>query len=723
VRLIARVLLIAAAVCSARPGSSGLLTGHIFVDGVDVTGNISALLVFVPKGRGLQADATPVTCEVGVACSVPEGTYEISLRSDEVVLLHRPTVIADPPDASRPPQVFGLEAVRAAQLTCEDPLLAEYRIDALDIGAGTLFQKILRKGSTSLRVSARPLVISVKDARGRSLGFFKLQPGSGERVPLAIPPSPAKGRGQLFCGFLFPKPSEKGGYRDFGARLISGDVAVPPSLVITADLWRYYAFWLDAPAGPFRIETGAKDWTSSWPVTGEIPDRGSVSLPEIPVIQKPSLKVSFQPTARVPAGQLQIELLDCRRSADIVGPLRLSLCKETSVQSGALETEFRFLNMEPSLYALRWRLGPFSSVASIDMRSGETREERIPIQIYEMTGKVTRGEDPVAATLRWRSWLTDDLFRAEANAVGEYRVLLSQLDSFTVLIDGDDFVDFADHVYVRGDGQQDFRIPRNRFRVHIVDSKNGGPIVRAAVHWGLKVKDSTMARAAQVETDVDGNADLPPLQAGAISFFVTADGYRASSRVEVSVDSGASGGDQTIALERGVEFRVRVEDPVGRPIQGATVSWGDGLVSNPAGLDGVITIDEPLTSGQPLSVFSSSGQVGVFRWSGDEDSAFRMPAPGEPFTVEFQTPDGKPVGTLMARYAINGIPIAAPFDYLARQQSGGDINSRKDGTLRIAGLPRDGVVSVWPAGRPDLALTRPLPIRERLLLTVPTSRF
>ena len=722
-RLIPRALLIAAAICSAGPSSAGFLTGHIFVDGVDLTGKIPASLVFSPKGRGIQAGATRVTCEPGVACSVPEGNYEISLISDEVVLLHRPTVIADPPDVSRPPQIFALEAVRAAQVTGEDPVLAEYRIDALDIGAGTLFQKTLRKGSTSLKVSARPLVISVKDERGGSLGFFKLQPRPGERVPLVIPPSPAKGRGQLFCGFLFPKPSEKGGYGDFGARMISGDATVPPSLVITADRWRYYAFWFDAPAGPFRIETGSKEWTSSRPVSGEIPDRGSLSLPEIPVIQKPSLKVSFQPSAPLPPGQLQIELLDCRRSADVVGPLRLSLCKEGAVEAGALDTEFRFLNLEPSMYALRWRLGPFSSVVSIDMRSGESREERIPIQVYEMRGRVTRGEQPIVASLTWRSWLTNELFRAEANSGGEYRVLLSEMDSFTVIIDGDDFVDFADHVYVRGDGQQDFQIPGNRFRVHIVDSKSGGPIARAAVHWGLQVKDSTMARALQVETDAEGNAVLPPIQEGAVSFFVTADGYRASSRIEFSVESRASGGDRTIALERGAGIRVRVEDSSGRPVQGATISWGNGLVSNPAGLDGVITIDDPLTNGQPLSVFSASGQVGVFRWSGAEDSGFVMPALGDPFTVEFLRPDGKPVGALMARYAINGIPIAEPFDYLARQQSGGDINSRKDGTLRIAGLPREGVVSVWPAGRPDLTVTRPLPVRERLRLTVPTSRF
>ncbi len=37
----------------------------------------------------------------------------------------------------------------------------------------------------------------------------------------------------------------------------------------------------------------------------------------------------------------------------------------------------------------------------------------------------------------------------------------------------------------------------------------------------------------------------------------------------------------------------------------------------------------------------------------------------------------------------------------------------------MAGIPAKGMLTAYPAGRPDLAITRPLPVTEEIVFTLP----
>jgi hypothetical protein len=53
--------------------------------------------------------------------------------------------------------------------------------------------------------------------------------------------------------------------------------------------------------------------------------------------------------------------------------------------------------------------------------------------------------------------------------------------------------------------------------------------------------------------------------------------------------------------------------------------------------------------------------------------------------------------------------------------AGGQWSSDAGGRMRVAGLPGQGTLTIYPFGRPDLALTRTLPVLDELVFTVPQT--
>jgi hypothetical protein len=68
-------------------------------------------------------------------------------------------------------------------------------------------------------------------------------------------------------------------------------------------------------------------------------------------------------------------------------------------------------------------------------------------------------------------------------------------------------------------------------------------------------------------------------------------------------------------------------------------------------------------------------------------------------------------------FAIDGVAFADGSNRITLV--GGDFQSRPDGTFRIGGLPAAGNLTIWPFGIPQLAVTRPLPVTEEIVFTVP----
>lgn len=107
------------------------------------------------------------------------------------------------------------------------------------------------------------------------------------------------------------------------------------------------------------------------------------------------------------------------------------------------------------------------------------------------------------------------------------------------------------------------------------------------------------------------------------------------------------------------------------------------------------------------------------RWSGEKEQVIEIPPSGPPVTIRFQTPSGQPIKKLVRVGVDDIIMFDGPF---AQQvtSSGSQWSSGADGIARIIGLPARGILTVFPVGRPDLAVTRPLPVTEEIVVTVPT---
>lgn len=122
------------------------------------------------------------------------------------------------------------------------------------------------------------------------------------------------------------------------------------------------------------------------------------------------------------------------------------------------------------------------------------------------------------------------------------------------------------------------------------------------------------------------------------------------------------------------------------------------------------------------SRFDASGRMGFFRFSGAKEQILDIPIPGPPVTVVFRSPDGTPLVARNVVLGVDGIMDARRFAERSLA-SGSDTASKADGTLRILGLPAHGVLTLYPLGRPDLAVTSDLPVLEPVLFTLPLETF
>ncbi len=697
-----------------RPLGADLIEARLSLEGKDVTGKITAKLKFIPAKGSTAEPRPPVECDLATVCRLPEGKYFMTVVSDEVLLLRHPPVFSDPLGGASRVQRVILDVVRSARLGAAE--LNGYRLDVLDVESGALFQTIFSSSSAVLQVPARAIVGSLKDPNGREQGFFRVSPKPGEKVEISAPRHDQKGRGQFFCGFLFPA-AKPGGYTDLAPVLVSGDKSVAPDLLITGDTWRVYAFWFDVPAGPFRILTKAREWTPRTIPDGEVPDRGALSLPEIPVVRKPSLSVSLNAEARIGDGGVEFTLLDCYRGADFAGPPQFSLCDQVGSGSVRVQEPMLFDLLTPSLYGLRWRVGRLSGFARFDMRDAQSRVEKLSPKVFEMRGRVSRRREPVsAAALEWRAAVSEDVFRATADPDGNYQVLLSQPDSFIVSIDGDTFNKFVELVAVNADGVRDFEIPGGQVSILVKDKSSGSPVAGAKVGFTMKPAVGDLSgRMGFVVADEKGFARLPPISSGTCSVSAVAPGYRRSEPLLLQIVAKEDR-DESLALERSNDHKLTVLEVNGAAAAGATASWLDESITGDAGPDGVITVDRDLPEGQAVTVFTRSGAVGVLNWTLSEENRIRIPPTGTSFVVRFRDADGKGVAGQFPRYSVNGVLIPHPYDYLARVRAGGDMNSKRDGTVLIRGLPSQGMLTIWPALHPEAAITRPLPVGEELQL-------
>jgi hypothetical protein len=311
-------------------------------------------------------------------------------------------------------------------------------------------------------------------------------------------------------------------------------------------------------------------------------------------------------------------------------------------------------------------------------------------------------------------------FETDADDSGNYRIELVKRGRFQVGIFRPGFEAFAADLRLEGDEPRDeradFDVPVNRIAVRILDAESGQPIPAATAF----VTDLQQGPNFGQGADDSGRATLPPLKKGSYRITANAKGYQESAPQTVVIDDSSQEKELDFSLRKSTGPRLRVLGAGGEPIAGASVgamSGANAISAARTGADGIVVLAVSFPPGQPLVAWDTAGRLGVFRWSGDEQQDLVIPPSSPPILLRFVSPGGEPRPNWAPNFSVDGVqipPFAERFTI-----SGGDATSRPDGTFRLAGLPSSGLLVLWPFNLPDLAVTRPLPVSEEIVFTVP----
>jgi hypothetical protein len=596
------------------------------------------------------------------------------------------------------------------------------RIEVVSLATGAVATQEVGIEEVALPAPEGEVVLSVFSPNGTARGFSKIAIKPGKDLKVVDPPAPARGHAQLSVELSLPRDAARG-RKEVAVFLVTHDKKLRPDVFVDADASRFSAFWLAAPRGPIRVVAESKRWTLSKPLESEIPDRGAIALRGW-VVPKPTLTVRFQASDSARHGLAEVELLDCEKQAGHAGPLPVPLCTLRATESGPTNGTFEFHDLDPALYALRWTRGPMRDTLPVDLHDARSLEIEIPLRTFDVAGRVTAGGKEVPASLVWEPPNSGLTFEAKADDDGQYRLALVRRGRYLVRISVEGLETDTEAVSFEGDDprdeRRDFDIPANHVTVRVLDSETTQPIPASSVYWS---PIDPLPGGGVSKADEAGAVVLPPLRKGRWEVNAWAKGYREGPAAVVDVDEKTRERTLDVRLHKGKGLRIRVLDPEGAPAAGGILN---GQVAGTGGTfggfvdgEGFVTVDEPISLGQPFSAWDARGSLGVFRWSGEEEQVVRIPASGPPFTVLFLSEDGRARPGWVAMFSIDGIPVSYYAD--RQRRAGGDVAAGADGRQVLAGLPPFGTVTLSPAWKSDAAVTRALPIVEEIVFTVPPA--
>lgn len=564
---------------------------------------------------------------------------------------------------------------------------------------------------------AGALVVSVFSPDGAARGFARVVTKHGEEVAIKAPATPGPGRGQLALELSIPK-DVRPDPADLPLALTVRERTFLPDVLVVSEAGRVRAYWLDLPAGAARLALASKEWTLVKPLAADVPERGAGAA-RGEMSAKPSLRLRFDVAGGSGPQAVQVDLLDCEKQRNFPDPLPVDMCALVSSKSGSSDKELAFIALEPGLFGVRWKLGKWTDTLTVDVGNGPA-VRTIAIRPFAVSGRVTAGGLGTAARLSFRAVNAGLSFETDADDSGNYRIELVKRGRFQVAILRPGFEPFAADLRLEGDEPRDeradFDVPVNRITVRIVEAESGLPIPAATAF----VTDLQQGPNFGTGADDSGRATLPPLKKGSYRVTANAKGYQESAPQTVVVDEGSREQELEFKLRKSTGPRLRVLGSGGEPLAGASVAaiFGANAISAArTAADGIVVLANPFSPGQPLVAWDAAGRLGVFRWSGEDQQDLVIPPSGPPILLRFVSPSGEPRPNWAPNFSVDGVqvpPFAERFT-----SSGGDAISRADGTFRLAGLPASGVLVLWPAGSPDLAVTRPLPVSEEIVFSVP----
>ena len=705
---------------AALPCCAATLQVRLDEEGRDVTkANADAVALFYKDAEAApgESQADVVRCAVGTPCELPPGEYVPEIESETIVLDTRPLVSVPKGATLTPPLTIHVTPAALVEIPGARLPVGAY-LTAIDEKTGVLHSRKVDGPVARVRIPGRRVVLCGFESGANPIGCQRVLGKAGETSRLSGFPQPARGRGQLLVGLVYPARQPAW---DAAIALRIGERTVPPD-VVTARFTHVYAVWFDAPAGQGALVVTSKFWTTDSAAAIEVPERRTAVRMRIPLARKPTLKVALLGAAALGGGTLEMDLFSCEKNPDLEHVPALPFCTPTAEESGTPDQTFVFADLASSPYALRWRKRPFESTAWIDMRDGRSRDEKIPVSLMEVSGRVTRRGKGVAARIRWEACNSGAHNETQSDDDGRYSLVLAQKGTYVVVVRRDDGPTFQKNfVSVVDSGEYDVEIPENHVVVTVTTVTTNQETPVAAAFVGYEV-DSQPTGGLQVNmgdqrTDQDGRTLLPPLPSGFLVLHVFAPGFRPARSEPLEITEKTGDAEVPVRLTAGSQTLVHVLGSTGSPAANARIWSGENVSVTDS--SGTAIFEVPLPEGAPLVMYDTSGSMGFFRSSGEQEQTFEIPPSGPPIIVRFLTPDGGPLARREVFVGVDGVlDVVRTSDQAAA--AGGDASgSRADGTLRVAGIPARGVLTIAPYGRPDLAITRPLPVQEEIVFTLP----
>jgi len=390
---------------------------------------------------------------------------------------------------------------------------------------------------------------------------------------------------------------------------------------------------------------------------------GTFTLRPVPMERAGAVLLHLE-SATLPVADVLCELLDDephRPTRDRV-PRRVVRSGRTD-DSGTL----RFDDVPRGRWPIRIRpAGRAGADHPVDVESGQVTERTVTIDAIPVSGRVTRGREPVpGATVQIRARAarglpTDEggFVRAKSDEDGRYEA--------TVLTEGlHDFVLILEEVPVtsrsafvgKGGVEVDFDLNEHAVRGRVVDDE-GRPVEGATVALRL----GTFHRL--VDSTTDGRFEFPILGRGPARLFASRRGFRDSEPSVVEVGDGPVP-ETLLTVTRLPSVRGRLLLAAGSPAPGQLVASVDGagqpLDETRSDAEGRFEVRADPASTWLLTGGASCALAATRATPGEDEVVVRCAPLPSALALALRDESGSPLPREALLLRLNGGPVPTPF--------------------------------------------------------------
>lgn len=465
-------------------------------------------------------------------------------------------------------------------------------------------------------------VASVRDRSGTISELSRLFEVSAGETITAPTAAPAADRSHLMVQVLRPEHLQTAKQDSVKIRLVDDEERRPPDVRLPfAD--SVFGIWYDLPPGAVEIVAESAAASLERPLYVEL-EGGKIATAQGTLVGPTNtgnldVEVDLPPMLWEDEVRLEVRhrVGDELLAEQVLDPYEQWLRFE-DLPAGVLTVE------------IATSLGEFAEMG--DLRPGAEGFVRIAPEVIRVSGRVTSGDEPQAAKLRFVTLMGDDV-TAETDEHGHYEITTLEFLRWLYVQLPDERIPALSRLFgtpIAEDRRLDVEIPSNRFEVLVKDELTGEPIEEAGVtamneYPSERDPDKPMRDGASSKTDEEGIARLRPLKPGSVEVRAVAEGYEPMDepvRAQVRAEDGRR--ELEIRLRpHGARAEVRIRLPDGSPATGARVvlmdASGEGVTSADAGPDGVVELPRSAAGGQAAVTHPRSGFL-LAPWQPEEGS-------------------------------------------------------------------------------------------------------